>query len=150
MKKVSARVVLNCSVEVAFDFINDQKNHATLNKHNFHQYTITTPDSIGTGVHSRFVLQTGAFRETGELTVTGSDRPHRVIEEGRLNEGKFKVSWELTPLADDQTELEITTEYMTDNGLASLMSEIINRAFVRIYTRLLTELAARLNQLATG
>ena len=145
MKIVSASVTLNCSAQQVFDFINDQRNHARLNPHNFQDYRVVSPQSVGVGARSQVVLKTGAFREEVILEVTGSEPPRLLIEEGHFKEGQFRVSWQLTPLGPAQTSLEIQTEYHTTSLLAPLLTDQINRAFVRIYKRLLTDLAAQLN-----
>ena len=145
MKKVSASVVLNCSAQAVFDFINDQRNHARLNPHNFQDYQVLSAQSVGAGVRSRFLLKTGSFREAVELEVADSQPPVRLVEQGHFKEGQFRVSWELTPLGPSQTEVNVHTEYTTSSLLAPLLTDTINRAFVRIYKRLLTDLATQLN-----
>ncbi len=140
----SASVTLNCSPSVAFDFLNDQRNHANLNPHNFREFRVTSPDSRGVGAAAEFELKTGPFREQVHIEVTTSEPPALLVEEGHLNGGTFRTTWQFRPLDTARTELELTTEYTTSNPLAGLLTNEIQKAFARIYTRLLQNLVVQL------
>lgn len=143
MGKFSACVTINRPAQEVFDFLNDQRNHATLNPHNFRNYRVLSGHSSGVGARSQFVLKTGAFEEAVEVQVTHSQPPTLLVEEGRLKEGRFRTNWRLIPINDSQTDLELTTEYQAD-GAAALFGGVIQKAFIRIYERLLTDLARKL------
>jgi len=141
--KVSASITLNRSIEEVFDFLNDQRNHANLNRHNFREFKILTPNSTGAGARSQFLLKTGAFEERVQLRVTTSKPYHLLVEEGHLKGGTFHLSWRLTPVSPSQTHLVLVTEYQP-SGPAAFFEGVIQKAFVRIYTRVLTDLAQKL------
>ncbi len=144
MENFSASVTINRPIEEVFAFLNDQHNHATLNEHNFRDFKVISVQSAGVGAQAEFVLKTGVFHEQVQIEITGSEPPHWLIEEGQLKEGRFRVTWRLSPLSPSQTKLELTTEYKA-NALAALFEKRIQQAFVRIYGRLLNDLAQKLN-----
>jgi carbon monoxide dehydrogenase subunit G len=143
MKNFSASVIISRPVDQVFEFLNNQRNHATLNQHNFRDYRVVSPQSSGTGARAQFVLKTGAFQEQVEIQVVQSDPPHQLVEEGQLQGNPFRVNWQLTPLGPSQTRVELTTEYQV-GGAAALFGGVIQKAFVRIYGRLLADLEQKL------
>lgn len=144
MGKFSASVTLNRSVQEIFAFLNDQQNFVGLNEHNFRNYRVVSPESVGVGVQAEFVLKTGSFQEPVQLQVISSQPPTLVVQEGHISDNAFRTTWKLNSLSSLQTELELTTEYEV-SGLATLFGAKIQAAFVRIYKRLLTDMVHKLN-----
>lgn len=143
MAVFSKKVVINQRVEAVFAYLNDQQNHAQLNPHNFRDFKVTSTSRIGVGAQARFMLKTGAFHEQVIISVTKSEPPTLLIEEGVLKDATFQVSWHLTSLAARQTELMLTCEYNV-SGTVGLFGGLIEKAFVRIYARVLDNLSQQL------
>ncbi len=145
MGKYNASIIINRSSQEVFTFLNDQRNHATLNPHNFREFQVTSPQPVGRGAKARFILKTGSFTEPVQLQVTTSQPPTLLIEEGRLKQGGFRAIWQLSAVAPNQTKVELTTEYQT-GGITALFGGVIQKAFERIYGRLLLDLQQKLDQ----
>lgn len=143
MKQFSASLTLKCPAEMVFAFINDQRNFKDLNPHNFQNYRVVSSDSVGIGARSQFELKTGVFHEAAQLKVTTCEPPALIVQEGTLGNRPFRTSWRVKPISNAESEVELTTEYSMD-GFATLFEKRIQAAFVRIYTRLLTDLAHQL------
>lgn len=143
MKQFSATIELHCAATQVFTFLNDQCNFRDLNRHNFQNYRVVSSDSVGVGASSQFELKTGVFHEAAQLKVTISEPPTLIVQEGLLGNRPFRTTWKIQPRTEMETELELITEYSLE-GPAALLNKRIQSAFVRIYTRLLTDLAHHL------
>ena len=145
MGKYAARITLNRSPEEVFAFVADQRNHARLNPRNFRNYRVLTPQSLGKGTQSEFVLQTGALHERVRITTTRYEAPSFFVQEGAIGDRGFRALWRVKPgeAGGATSILELVTEY-EDQRMDFFVGGTIRAGFERIYGRLLRDIRTEL------
>jgi hypothetical protein len=102
--------VVSAPREEVFDFLADLANRASFADHYMKDMRLTRPRSSGVGAAARYRLDLPGHRTWAETAIVESDRPRRIVEEGRLGRqgrsGAWTV-WELTPEGREATRVDL-------------------------------------------
>lgn len=112
MRQVTVHTVISAPREQVFDFLADLSLRPTYCDHFMRDYRLARANPRGVGAAARFRLHTPLAREWAEIEVKVSDRPRRIVEEGRIGRvGRSRLAavYELTPTAPGATRVELTT-----------------------------------------
>ena len=111
MIPVSSHVIVSASREEVFDFLGDLANRAAFADHFMKDMRLTRPRSSGRGAAVRFRIDLPFAGTWAETALTQSDRPRRLVEEGRFGrQGRSRTwtVWELTSEGPGSTRVDVT------------------------------------------
>lgn len=100
--------------EEVFDYLQDIANHAEFTDHYLADWRLTRIDPVGRGAGARFrVRAPGARFAWCDVTLVEVERPHRIVEVGRMgknNRVRLLGVYELAPAAGGTTRVRFTFE----------------------------------------
>jgi uncharacterized protein YndB with AHSA1/START domain len=116
-------VTVSAPREQVFDFLDDLANRASFADHYMKDMRLTRPRSSGPGAAARFRLDLPGHRTWAETAIVDSERPRRIVEQGRLGRqgrsGSWTV-WELTPEGPGATRVEVSAATEPSNRVDAL------------------------------
>jgi len=112
MREVKVSTVISASCEDVFDLLEDFSRRPAFTDHYMKDFRLARPNPCGEGASARFLLDRRIFSERAELRIVESDRPRRIVEEGRVGRrGRSTLSavYELEPDADGGCRVSLST-----------------------------------------
>lgn len=112
MRQVTVSTVISAPREEIFDFVGDLSRRPAYTDHYLKDYRLARANPVGEGASARFLLDAPVFSDRAELSVVTSDRPRRIVEEGRVGRrGRSRLAavYEFMPEAGGATRVELTT-----------------------------------------
>jgi uncharacterized protein YndB with AHSA1/START domain len=125
---VSVSIVVSAPREQVFDYLQDIANHPEFTDHYLRDWHLTRIDSVGRGAGARFRIKSRANRfNWADVTFSEVDRPHRIVEVGRMgknNRVRLLGVYDLAPASGGATRVRFTLQ--TDPAtLADRLLEIL-------------------------
>ena len=111
MLPVTAHVLISASREAVFDYVADLANRVAFADHYLKDFHLTRPRSSGVGAAARFRLDVPGARTWAESGVAESERPRRIVEEGRmgrLGRSTWWTVWDLSAADPGATRVELS------------------------------------------
>lgn len=127
MVPVTVHTVVSAPREEVFDYVNDLADRVAFCDHYMQELHLTRPRSSGVGAAARFRLRAPRMRTWAETRIVESDRPRRIVEEGRmgrLDRTRWWTVWELSRVSSDATRVELTTAIEPATRLDSLRESL--------------------------
>jgi uncharacterized protein YndB with AHSA1/START domain len=132
---VSASIVISAPRERVFDYLEDIANHPQFTDHYLVEWHLTRMDSIGRGAGARFRVKAPGNRFSwGDVTFVEVERPHRIVEVGRMgknNRIRTLGVYELDPAAGGSTRVRFTLETVPVTPSDKLMEGLGGRGWVK-------------------
>ncbi len=114
MDPVSVSIVVSAPREEIFDYLQDIANHPEFTDHYLVDWHLTRIDSVGRGAGARFRIKARGNRfGWGDVSFAEVDRPHRIVETGRMgknNRIRTLGVYDLAPAAAGATRVRFTLE----------------------------------------
>jgi uncharacterized protein YndB with AHSA1/START domain len=140
---VTATTVISAPREQVFDYLADIANHSEFSDHYLVDWHLTRIDSVGRGAGARFRVKAPGNRFSwAEVSFAEVERPHRIIEVGRMgknNRIRTVAAWELAQGASGTTRVRFTLQTMP----ATLSDRLVEALGARAWMRRKTERALR-------
>jgi uncharacterized protein YndB with AHSA1/START domain len=140
---VTATTVISAPREQVFDYLADIANHSEFSDHYLVDWHLTRIDSVGRGAGARFRVKAPGNRFSwAEVSFAEVERPHRIIEVGRMgknNRIRTVAAWELAQGASGTTRVTFTLQTMP----ATLSDRLVEALGARAWMRRKTERALR-------
>jgi uncharacterized protein YndB with AHSA1/START domain len=112
MREVTVHTVISAPRERIFDFVSDLSLRPSFTDHYMREYRLARVNPRGVGAAARFRLGLPIAREWAGLEIKVSDRPNRIVEEGRigrLGRSRLVAVYDFIPEAAGTTRVELTT-----------------------------------------
>jgi uncharacterized protein YndB with AHSA1/START domain len=82
---LTVSIVVSAPREQVFDYLQDIANHPEFTDHYLVDWHLTRIDSVGRGAGARFRVKAPGNRFSwGDVTFTEVERPHKIVEVGRM------------------------------------------------------------------
>jgi uncharacterized protein YndB with AHSA1/START domain len=111
---VTVAIVISAPRERVFDYLQDIANHSEFSDHYLVDWHLTRVDSVGRGAGARFRIKMPGNRFSwGDVTLTEVERPHRIVELGRMgknNRVRTLAVYELAEGAAGTTRVRLTLQ----------------------------------------
>ena len=111
MRQVKVSTVISAPCEDVFDLVADLSHRPAFTDHYLKDFRLSRSNPRGAGASARFLLDRPVFAERAELSITECDRPHRIVEEGRVGRrGRSSLSavYEFRAEPGGRTHVELT------------------------------------------
>ena len=111
MGQVTVETAIAAPPEEVFDFVSDLSRRPAYADHYLKDYRLARANPVGTGAAAHFVLDPPLFNEHAETEIVEAERPHRIVEEGRVGRrgrSRFAALYEFEP-HDGGTRVRLTT-----------------------------------------
>jgi hypothetical protein len=109
--EVKVSTVVSASCEDVYDLLEDLSRRPAFTDHYLKDFRLARPDPRGKGASARFLMARRLLGERAEIRITETDRPHRLVEAGRMGRrGRSEIStvYELEP-DGERCRLRVTT-----------------------------------------
>jgi uncharacterized protein YndB with AHSA1/START domain len=111
---LTVSIVVSAPRERVFDYLQDIANHSEFTDHYLVDWHLTRIDSVGRGAGARFRVKIPGNRFSwADVTLVEVERPHRIVEVGRMgknNRIRTLTVYELAPAAAGGTRLRLTLQ----------------------------------------
>jgi uncharacterized protein YndB with AHSA1/START domain len=100
MREVKVDTVIKASCEEVFDVLEDLSQRPAFSDHYMKDFRLSRANPRGEGATARFLLDRRIFAERAEVRLAETDRPHRIVETGRvgrLGRSRLSAVYELQP-----------------------------------------------------
>ena len=84
MSDVTASTVISAPREAVFDLVADLSARPAFADHYMKDFRLARANPRGMGAAARFLLRRRIFKDYVEIMITESERPSRIVEEGRV------------------------------------------------------------------
>jgi uncharacterized protein YndB with AHSA1/START domain len=132
---VTVSTVISAPREQVFDYLQDIANHSEFSDHYLVDWHLTRVDSVGRGAGARFRVKIPGNRFSwGDVTLVDVERPHRIVEVGRMgknNRIRTLAVYELSEGAVGTTRLRLTLQTEPYTLPDRLMEALGGRRWVR-------------------
>jgi hypothetical protein len=112
VRPVSAHTHISAPREEVFDFVADLANHVAYIDHYVTQFRLARVESRGVGAAARFRIDAPGAKPWVEVQVVESDRPRRIVEEGRTGRvGRTRTGtvYEFSGVGSGVTRVDLTS-----------------------------------------
>lgn len=131
--------VVSAPRELVFDYLQDIANHSEFSDHYLVDWHLTRVDSVGRGAGARFRMKVPGNRFSwGDVTLVEVERPHRIVEVGRMgknNRIRTLAVYELTAEASGATRVRLTLQTQPRTFSDRLMEALGARSWTRRKSR---------------
>ncbi|MBA3808474.1 MAG: SRPBCC family protein [Solirubrobacterales bacterium] len=114
MDPLTVSIVVSAPREQVFDYLQDIANHPEFTDHYLVDWHLTRIDSVGRGAGARFRVKAPGNRFSwGDVTFSEVERPHRIVEVGRMgknNRIRTLGVYELAAGSADTTRVRFTLQ----------------------------------------
>jgi uncharacterized protein YndB with AHSA1/START domain len=132
---VTVSILVSAPREQVFDYLQDIANHPEFTDHYLVDWHLTRIDSVGRGAGARFRIKAPGSRFSwGDTTFTEVERPHRIVEAGRMgknNRIRTLGVYDLAPAAGGATRVRFTFESIPAKLSDRLMEALGGRSWLR-------------------
>jgi uncharacterized protein YndB with AHSA1/START domain len=132
---LTVSIVVSAPRERVFDYLQDIANHPQFTDHYLVDWHLTRIDPVGRGAGARFRIKApGARFSWGDVTFTEVERPHRIVEAGRMgknNRIRTLGVYDLAPAAAGATRVRFTFESIPAKLSDRLMEGLGGRRWLR-------------------
>jgi uncharacterized protein YndB with AHSA1/START domain len=133
MRAVSAQAYIPAPREDVFDFLSDMAARVAYADHYLKDFRLARQKTQGKGAAARFWLPLPFAGAWTEMAISDTERPHRIVEEGRMGVlGRNKL-WTVYELTDDsgRTRVELRSWVETENRLDAFRQGLGGRRWLR-------------------
>ena len=112
MRQVVVDTVISAPREEVYDFVVDLSLRPAYTDHYLKDFRLARANPVGKGAAARFLLDAPLFSERGEIAIVETDRPRRIVEEGRvgrLGRSRTVAVYDFVAEASGATRVELTT-----------------------------------------
>ncbi len=112
MRSVTVTAQISAPREQIFDFVGDLSRRPAFADHYLKEYRLARANPVGKGAAARFLLDAPIFSERADLAITEYERPHRIVEEGRIGlrgRSRLVVTYDFTVESEGSTRVDLTT-----------------------------------------
>jgi uncharacterized protein YndB with AHSA1/START domain len=137
VRQVTVSTFISAPREQVFDFVADLAGRPAYTDHYIRDYRLARVNPVGRGAAARFQLRAPFAKEYAELTIAGTDRPRRIVEEirvGRRGRNRSLAVYEFDTEASGVTRVDLTT-YSEPATFVDRMKEIGAAGWVRRQTK---------------
>ena len=135
MDPVTVSTVISVPRERVFDYLQDIANHSEFSDHYLVDWHLTRIDSVGRGAGARFRVKIPGNRFSwGDVTLVEVERPHRIVEVGRMgknNRIRTLAVYELSEGAPATTRVRLTLQTEPHTLSDRLMEVLAGRRWAR-------------------
>ena len=135
MDPVTVSTVISAPRERVFDYLQDVANHSEFSDHYLVDWHLTRIDSVGRGAGARFRVKIPGNRFSwGDFTLVEVERPHRIVEVGRMgknNRIRTLAVYELSEGAPATTRVRLTLQTEPHTLSDRLMEVLAGRRWAR-------------------
>ena len=135
MDPVTVSTVISAPREQVFDYLQDIANHSEFSDHYLVDWHLTRIDSVGRGAGARFRVKIPGNRFSwGDVTLVEVERPHRIVEVGRMgknNRIRTLAVYELSEGAPATTRVRLTLQTEPHTLSDRLMELLAGRRWAR-------------------
>jgi uncharacterized protein YndB with AHSA1/START domain len=132
---VTVSIVVSAPREQVFDYLQDIANHPEFTDHYLVDWHLTRIDSVGRGAGARFRVKAPANRfGWGDVTLVEVERPHRIVEAGRMGkENRIRTLgvYDLAPAPAGATRVRFTQQTIPAKLSDRLMETLGGRSWTR-------------------
>jgi len=132
---VTVTIVVSAPREQVFDYLQDLANHSEFTDHYLVDWHLTRIDSVGRGAGARFRVKAPGNRFSwGDVTFSEVERPHRIVEVGRIgknNRIRTLGVYDLAPDVPGSTRVRFTLETLPVTLSDRLMEGLGARGWLR-------------------
>jgi uncharacterized protein YndB with AHSA1/START domain len=137
MRPFTSSVTIDAPRERVFGYLEDIANHAEFSDHYLKDFRLERLESRGVGAAARFRIAFGRSL-WGEIAIAELERPHRIALEGsagRLGRVPVRVTYTLTPFAQEMSHVEYAVSITPGARMDALRLALGGRAWLRWQSR---------------
>jgi hypothetical protein len=120
VREVKVSTVISASCEDVFDVVEDLSCRPAFTDHYLKDFRLARSNPRGEGASARFLLDRRIFGERAETRIVESERPRRLVEEGRIGRrgrSAMAVAFQLEPDDGGGCRIEMTTGLEAKTGV---------------------------------